>query len=621
MEKTISIPEILENKKNYLKKRDQEKIFKKLVKQALKYLKKEDEDEKNVIYTEIVKENRNLVERKVVGYLTLDPELLKMHTFIVGASGYGKSTLIKRIMKYFLNKQYILEQEKSPYRKLLKMIVHDTKGDMIKEFYNEKDWIILNPFDERGYGFNIFETLEINTDIEKLCRALSPESEKGEPIWSNSTVDILTGIINLCMFRSEFTNQDILKYINMDYETLAKNFRTVEIKDGKMITDDKGKPVMKTIEGCSSAYTHLSSSQAGNLYSNFNSNMSFFKNLVSCKRELNIRKYLEEDTRNLILPNFDKLQASLSPIHSMFIEQITSIILDPNLPSHPERNIVFLLDEFASFKKIDAVLRLLRLMRSAGASMFIGIQEFAPLEVKYGKEVATFKQNTTTKIFLSTKDDETQKQVVSMIGEEEREITERSRSAGIEENKDGMSSSTKRVRQNAIMGSYLTGFKRGEFLIMHDLSNTKENKNFVGRFEGGIIDEIDKNPEIAEAFVVREELKLTKLINHFKKIEENLKRKAEGLEELKEEDTEKNNEELEIIQGEKDIEKEEKREQKKQLLKEQLLKKIEEDKRKAEEKDEDDISSLFEPYNNDDDEEDSLSRSFQEQLGSDNPYN
>jgi hypothetical protein len=452
------------------------------------------------------------------------------------------------------------------------MICHDTKGDLIAEFYDEENWILLNPFDERGYGFNIFEAFELRTDIKRICRALAPENEKGEPIWPNSTVDILTGIINLCYERGEFTNQDISKYIKMDHETLAKQFRTVVMKNGKPLVDANGKLVLEVIEGCSDAYNHLVSSQAGNLYSNFNSNMSFFKDMVSCKRELNIKKYFREDKRNLFLPNFDKLQASLSPIHTLFIEQLTSMILET--PPHRERNIFFFLDEFASFKKIDAVLRLLRLVRSVGVGMWLGIQEFAPLKVKYGEEIATFKQNTSTKIFLSTKDDETQKQIVAMLGEEEREITNSSNSAGLEENKDGISNSTQRIRQTAIMGSYLNSLKRGDFYLMHNLVDTPNNKNFVAKIEGGIIEEIDINEIIAEAFVVREELKLTKLIDHFKRIEEktrfdleNKKRVLEGLEELVWIETKNDKKsELDIINGIEVIE------EKKTLSKEQLEK-------------------------------------------------
>lgn len=571
------------------------------------------EDSKKNEKVEEEKVGSNIYKRTKKGNLNIAIKELREHSFVVGSSGSGKSVLLKRIIRQFLAKKKRYKEEGKDYlERNTKIMIHDTKLDFTKEFYTEEDWIIINPFDKRGYGFNCFRFMKSFPDVERFCRNIAPKNEKGEPIWENSTIDILTGIIHTCIHLGTMTNADILRYVEMDYKTLAY---AISYVDGSV--DGEGKPIRKIYKGAEYAYSHLTSSQAGNLFSNFISNMSFFKNFASCENELDIEDYIKNDRRNLLLVNPDKLKASLAPIHTILLAEIATIILD--LEEDDTRNLVFILDEFSSLNKSVAILDLLKLGRSFGAILFIGIQELAPLEAKWDKEVETFLNNTRNKFIFSIAGPDTQKKLCEIIGTQELKLTNDSNSAGLETNKDGISNATQRLEKNAVINSDIAVLKANEFFIIQRRSaETLEDKStikYVGKIQGGIDKEVDTREVIAEGFIEREDLQLKKVRDHFNKIDK------EALEKAKNPNKE---EELKEDKKVPNLEKELERERKKQLMREKLAKEFEDKKKetiKEEvlENEEEDISKLFESYNNDD--EDSLSKSFQEQQESDNPYN
>lgn len=545
---------------------------------------------------EVVEEKvgSNTFRRTKKGVLNIAIKELREHSFIVGSSGSGKSVLLKRIIRQFLKIQNKFELAGEEYlRKNTKIIIHDTKLDFTQEFYNEKNWIIVNPFDERGYGFNVFRFIKSKTDIERFCRNLSPKSEKGEPIWSNSTVDILSAIMATCIEKGTMTNADILHYIKMDYEKLAYAI-TYLVRDehGQLVLNEKGKPIRVPYEGAEFGYTHLVSSQAGNLYSNFISNMTFFKSFASCERELNVEDYIRNDGRNLLLVNPDKLKASLSPIHTILLAEISTIILD--LEEDPARNLVFILDEFSSLQKSEAILDLLKLGRSFGAILFIGIQEFAPLKTMFEEQMETFKNNTKNKFFFSINSPETQKEISQMIGTQELKMTNDSNSSGIEANKDGISSSTQRIEKVAVIDTEIASLIANEFYFVQrravEKSETGETLKFIGKIQGGIDTTVDTREKIAVGFIPREDLLMKKVINHFKEIDGKQDKKTE----IKETQT--------VIKEEKKVytqEELEKKEQYKKSLKEKLSNSLKENEKIS---NKDEIVEI-QSYNNDELEE------------------
>ena len=113
------------------------------------------------------------------------------HTFISGASGTGKTILMRRLYTYYINnKQYIGS----------KFLVHDVKGDYVQKFYNPKTDFIFNLSDSRTFNLNLFNYINTTAELKSIVSSIIPNPpEEKDPIWTNSARAILEGIMLYCI--------------------------------------------------------------------------------------------------------------------------------------------------------------------------------------------------------------------------------------------------------------------------------------------------------------------------------------------------------------------------------------------------------------------------------------
>jgi DNA segregation ATPase FtsK/SpoIIIE-like protein len=465
---------------------------------------------------QIIKLNNEYVEREYVGDLRLDLDTLRKHVLIVGATGQGKSVILKRFMRSYMARQEKFAAISKERRSKQKMIIHDIKGDFIQEFYTDEDeWIILNPFDKRGYSFEVIELIAFSTDIDRVVNSIIPRPpHEKDPIWTNVSRALLKAIIVLCIERGEFTNADILKYINMGYKRLA-----YEISTREMYIDDEGKEKARRVPrpGMEEAFAALTSSesQTAIYWSSFDSAMLFFRSFMESNKILNIRDYVREDKRNLILANFSEVQDKIAPILSLFVDCVGSEVLA--LEENDEYEVILLLDEFNSLEKMPKILEMLKLARSKGGIVVIGIQEMPPIEEKYGKAaLSTFKNNTRTKLIFNINDDDTQKMLVSMMGKQVMVYSTESNSGGETETKDGFSTSEQRQTKEAVLDSAIAGLKEHHFFFIQAGISDKK-KNYIGKITGMIDPEVDFREKNAKKVIWKDGLELLSIRDHVQK--------------------------------------------------------------------------------------------------------
>lgn len=359
------------------------------------------------------------------------------HILMYGSTGVGKSVIMKRAY---------VQWKQDGHRKF---IIHDTKGDWIRQFYNQETDYILNPLDARSINFEIQSALKYIPDIDTVCAALIPDSNKGEPFWVNSARDMLKGIIKALQYKQgmNFKNIDVKRMISLPIAKLAK-----ELKD---------------VPGAEMAYGYIAdptSTQANNIYGSFRTYMSFFLNLEEDgKKGFDIEEFLtRKEGGTLFLANFAKYQAFLSPIISLFIDTIAREVLD--LEESNDRRIHFMLDEFGQLQKLDGIIKLLTVARSNGVSVWIGIQEEANMREKYGDNLTdTIANNTPTKIMMSVGDPNTRKKISDMIGERQYEYTTQNYSTGIEADRDGSSFNKSKVIEKAVLPSEIGLLQEHQF--------------------------------------------------------------------------------------------------------------------------------------------------------------
>jgi len=446
------------------------------------------------------------------------------HTFISGASGTGKTILMRRLYTYYINN--------SKYAGA-KYLVHDVKGDYVQKFYNPQSDYIFNLNDSRTFNLNLFNYINTTAELKSIVASIIPQpAEEKDPIWTNSARAILEGIILYCIKTNQKTNRAVQQLIKLDPESLATK--------------------LAKVEGTEDAVTFLSSGsegQIGNIYSNFKSRVTYFTSLptdVDEKEELNIKDWLTDTTNNstIFLLN-DVKNKDLNAIRiSVFLNIVIKELL--TLTESKERKIFFLLDEFGSLQKTQAIVDLLALGRSFGARVFIGIQEIQRLYSIYSKELtSTIVNNTSSKIILRANEAETAEYCAKLIGEVKKKETNLTNTTGadLNSNREGASFANVTKIEKTLLASDL----------MHLENNTYIYKNGSypwSKIETKFIKEIDEFENINEAFTENTTIQFTQPQQQQDEIKEkkdyvNLNNETnEEIETIKQEDIQKNAEEL-----------------------------------------------------------------------------
>ena len=439
---------------------------------------------------ELIKlQKKDKVEGAPVGHkgAKFNKDFETQHTFISGASGTGKTILMRRMYTYYINnKQY----------QGAKYLIHDVKGDYVQKFYNpHTDYIsdyIFNLNDSRTFNLNLFNYINTTAELKSIVASIIPQpQEEKDPIWTNSARSILEAIMLYCIKTNQKSNKAVQDLIKLDPETLA-------VKLAK-------------IEGTEDAVTFLSSGsegQIGNIYSNFKSRVTYFTSLPSDideKEELDLKKWLTDtsQTSTIFLLN-DVKNKDLNAIRiSVFLNIIIKELL--TLEESRERKIFFMLDEFGSLQKTQAIVDLLALGRSFGARVFIGIQEIQRLYAIYGKELtSTIVNNTSSKIVLRANEAETAEYCAKLVGEVKRKETNLTNTTGadLNSNREGASFANITKIEKTLLASDLMQLENNTYIY-------KNGSYPWSKIETKFIKEIDDFENINPAFVENTTIQFT----------------------------------------------------------------------------------------------------------------
>ena len=498
-------------------KKSSKKILEEEVLQGSKILKEE----------ELIKlQKKDRIEGAPIGHkgAKFAEQFETQHTFISGASGTGKTILMRRLYTYYINN--------SKYAGA-KFLVHDVKGDYVQKFYNPQSDYIFNLNDSRTFNLNLFNYINTAAELKSIVASIIPQSqEEKDPIWTNSARAILEGIMLYCIKTNQKTNKAVQQLIKLDPETLATK--------------------LEKIEGTEDAVTFLSSGsegQIGNIYSNFKSRVTYFTSLPSDideKEELDLKKWLTDtnNTSTIFLLN-DVKNKDLNAIRiAVFLNIVIKELL--TLTESKERKIFFLLDEFGSLQKMQSIIDLLALGRSFGARVYLGIQEIQRLYSIYGKDLtSTIVNNTSSKIILRANEVETAEYCAKLIGEVKKKETNLTNTTGadLNSNREGASFANITKTEKAILAADLMHLENNVYIY-------KNGSYPWGRIETRFIKEIDEFENINPAFVENTTIQFTqqKQQDEIKEkkdyVNQNNEINKEEVEIIKPEDIEKNAEEL-----------------------------------------------------------------------------
>ena len=376
----------------------------------------------------------------------ISDEIVSKHHFIIGATGSGKSQLANRIIDQLINEN-------------CRCIIHDSKGDMIPTFYDEKKHYIFNPIDLRHMGlsdhdsksprgWSIFNELETLPNVDAFASSMIPNGQ-GDPIWFTAPRDLLKAMIYYCIKNKRLKNSDLLSLIETPPNELRKLF-------------DK-------TPGCKIGSKHLEEGKlAGQFMSILATYTASLQYLTDTDGDFSIRKWIADpnsEKRIIFLSNQAEVQETLKTLISTFFD--FSIKALCTLPDDPEgRRIHFLLEEFGQLSKMNSVVQLLTQGRSKGAASWLFIQDMGQIDHIYGRDLSkTIVNGCRSKYYFNVTDYPTAEFISKEIGTVEFKRTKESKSFGVSDLKDSISINDEIVEKPIALPSQITSQKPLSFYL------------------------------------------------------------------------------------------------------------------------------------------------------------
>lgn len=385
------------------------------------------------------------------------------HIFTIGRPGAGKTQLICRAI------QKVIERNE-------KAIIYDFKGDFVSRFYNPLSDIIFNPLDKRSIGWSIFNEIKYANNIEAICLSLIPPTSKTEPFWDNAARDVLYSILYYCWTSKLLSNQQLFEIAISSRDSLLEKFSHTP--------------------GCERGVRPLEETKvAASVLSTFSTYVKFLEYTKNMNGSFSIKEWVSNENKRgrIFITNYAEIGAVMQPLIALFIDVFANKVL--MLPENLDRRIFFFLDEFGTLQRLGNILNLLKLSRSYGGSIWIGIQDLGQIESIYGKEsTKTIMNSCANNIIFGVDEPFTADYLAKKIGEQERSNIDKNFSFGLSEYRDGHSMSERTMVEKIILPSDIMGLEDLSFYLK--LATRKEYTKSKLEYQ--------KYPALTPAFIEKE---------------------------------------------------------------------------------------------------------------------
>jgi len=328
---------------------------------------------------EINKEKYDLVSRdiKIINNVEsrIRPIDLTYTLLMIGSMGSGKTEAINS----FLAQDF--------YRRGL---IFDIKGNFVEQFYREGIDIILSPFDERSFYWDVFAEMKSNPEIanafiSNLVKSSVSDKKEGD-FFSNQAVKIVSENFLKVGFQEGLTSVQ-------KWEKLVDNI------DKWLKQTDKGGDKTK---GSIALTVELSVEIF---------KMIYYRAKNGAKPFTIADFFAKDDGQKLFMLNNPSYSAKLTPYFVGFIGAFVSVML--GMPDTKEDFTLFVLDEFYSLSfDDDTKNNLMRMVRSKGGQLIIGTQYIDEKKDRQLLESSRF----ATMVFALA-DTDTVKRVIDITGQ------------------------------------------------------------------------------------------------------------------------------------------------------------------------------------------------------------
>jgi len=380
------------------------------------------------------------------------------HILIMGDTGTGKSTLIRRILLQ------IEERGETA-------IVYDPALDYTPEFYSpERGDAILNPLDARMPYWSPGEELRHDAEALTLAASLFPDRHNENPFFVEGPRKIFA---HLLTFRP--TPEELARWMCHEDE-IDRRVKGTEY--AAMI--DRQAPA-----------------QRSGVLASLNMIADTLK-LLPSEKETSARWSAAEWSRRrkgwLFLTSTPETRKRLIPLTSLWLDTLVLRLMNQGTDIQGQTSplkVWFVLDELASLQRLPQLHTAITENRKSNNPVVLGFQGRSQLETRYGHEAEAMLSQPATKIFLRTSECRAAEWISKTIGDIEIERLRESRSSGqMGRQRNTKSYNLERQVEPLVMASEISG--------LADLCGYLKKGNLVARMNFPFIELPSKHPKYIE---------------------------------------------------------------------------------------------------------------------------
>lgn len=346
------------------------------------------------------------------------------HAFIVGRPGVGKTVALSQVIERL--------QERGE-----RGVIYDFKGDYTSRFYRPGVDLLFNPLDKRCVGWNLFNDIATQMDVDALASSLIPRAYQADPYWNDAARAVFTGLLHHLHQTNQRNNKSIWEAVSSDIKEISNWLK-------------------KTSHG-EAGYTFIQdggSKQALSVHSVVMQYARPFEFLAGIGGDFSVVDWLRNGKGWIFVTNYSDIQDTLRPILSLFIDLLGRKLLA--MEDDPRRRIFFILDEFGTLQRLPTIVNLLTLSRSKGGSVWVGIQDLGQIEKIYTKDIRQAIVNACgNSLSFAVADPDTAKFLSEKAGETELLEMDQTYSMGPSEFRDGVSLAQRKKKELLILPSQL----------------------------------------------------------------------------------------------------------------------------------------------------------------------
>lgn len=351
------------------------------------------------------------------------------HFCVVGTIGSGKTLTLRMLME----DQLPTIRPGSDTRAM----IYDAKSDVLPMFASlglSCDVHYLNPFDMKGFAWNMAADINTETTAKQLAETIIPQEKEGKPFYPDAARSLLSGVItNFLLTRpGEWTFRDIILATGTK-ERLESVLRSHPQTRDKAIR-----------------YFDAAPETISNIMSTLDTKLEAFEPIAAAwdhatkadpSKKISIKDWLRSESI-LVLGNDETIRSTLDRVNQLFIAILKQQALAMS-NSDTRRTWVFF-DEFREAGELPGLNSLMLTGRSKGVSVVLGFQDIQGVRDVYGQNRADELVGTcANKALLRIDSTATAEWASSLINEVEYEENKKTITSG---GQGGGSTSTTKER-------------------------------------------------------------------------------------------------------------------------------------------------------------------------------